>query len=377
MIMPRASHAPRLVVGGVAEVTGWKDTPTGKWAGIVHALAGRYEVSDAVQVHLPQWRNRLDQARSVHPSKERWRSRASLSPAAFEARSRLLSDALAERADDYDLLVLLQTMCAPTERAPGKPYVIYTDNTFPLMRRGWPAGAASSRSAARRWQERERRTAQGAGAVFTMSGFVRESFITDYGVDPDRVHAVGAGANRMLPSLEEPWDGPPTALFVGFDFERKGGRAVVEAWRRVVRDMPEARLRVIGRGRPSEDDPPGISFEAPVPGGALADLYRQATLFVLPSIFEPFGFAFLEAMGHGLPVVAADTCAMPEIVEDGVTGSLVPPGDPEPLAAALLDLLRDRDKARAMGRRGYHRVRERWQWSHVADRMAPVLDAAV
>ena len=97
--------------------------------------------------------------------------------------------------------------------------------------------------------------------------------------------------------------------------------------------------------------------------------YQQADLFVLLSRRESFGLVLAEAMACGLPVVATTAGAIPEVVEDGVTGVLVPPDDPKTLANAILSLLSDGPRLQAMGRAGVERVRERFTWDKVAQRV--------
>ena len=100
----------------------------------------------------------------------------------------------------------------------------------------------------------------------------------------------------------------------------------------------------------------------------LAELYTSATVFVLPSMFDAWGHVFIEAMGYGLPCIGTAICAMPEIIDDGVTGRLVARGEPEPLASAMIELLSDPEKSERMGRAAHARVLEQLTWSHVADR---------
>jgi glycosyltransferase involved in cell wall biosynthesis len=97
--------------------------------------------------------------------------------------------------------------------------------------------------------------------------------------------------------------------------------------------------------------------------------YQQADLFVLPSRRESFGLVLAEAMACGLPVVTTTAGAIPEVVEDGVTGVLVPPDDPEALANAVVSLLSDRPRMQAMQAAGAKRVRERFTWDQVAQRV--------
>ena len=98
-------------------------------------------------------------------------------------------------------------------------------------------------------------------------------------------------------------------------------------------------------------------------------LIQAGDIFVLPSLAEPFGLVILEAMALGRPVIATDAGGPPEIVEEGVTGLLVPPSDPPALAAAIRRLLSDRKAAEAMGRGGQERFQARFTAARMAQDM--------
>jgi glycosyltransferase involved in cell wall biosynthesis len=99
---------------------------------------------------------------------------------------------------------------------------------------------------------------------------------------------------------------------------------------------------------------------------------------VVPSLWdEPFGFVIVEAMAAGRPVVAYRVGGIPEIIEDGVSGRLAPRGDVEELTRAVLDLLNDEEKARAMGRAGRERVETRFHSRTLADRYLELLRGLV
>jgi glycosyltransferase involved in cell wall biosynthesis len=100
----------------------------------------------------------------------------------------------------------------------------------------------------------------------------------------------------------------------------------------------------------------------------IAALLSGCALFVLPSLWEAFGIASLEAMVCGKAVVASDCGGIPEVVRDGETGLLVPPGDAEALAHAIITLLHDNARREAFGRRGRQIALDQWSWSAVADR---------
>jgi starch synthase len=99
-------------------------------------------------------------------------------------------------------------------------------------------------------------------------------------------------------------------------------------------------------------------------------LLTHATVFACPSVYEPLGIVNLEAMACGTAVVGSRTGGIPEVVAEGVTGLLVPPGDPEALAAALNVLLRDPDRAQAMGQAGRKRAVAEFGWPAIAARTA-------
>jgi alpha-maltose-1-phosphate synthase len=99
-------------------------------------------------------------------------------------------------------------------------------------------------------------------------------------------------------------------------------------------------------------------------------LLTHATVFACPSLYEPLGIVNLEAMACATAVVASRTGGIPEVVSDGVTGLLVEPDDPAALADALNVLLRDPERARAMGQAGRIRAETEFSWTAVAEQTA-------
>jgi glycosyltransferase involved in cell wall biosynthesis len=104
-----------------------------------------------------------------------------------------------------------------------------------------------------------------------------------------------------------------------------------------------------------------VKFLGRQDAGRVRGLLRGAAALVVPSIYEGMPLVILEAMEAGVPVVASRVSGIPEVVEDGVTGWLVPPEDPEALAAALAEVLEHPDEARKRGEAGRRRVDERFR----------------
>jgi glycosyltransferase involved in cell wall biosynthesis len=157
-------------------------------------------------------------------------------------------------------------------------------------------------------------------------------------------------------------------LFVGRDWERKGGPDLLAAFEIVRPRHPGARLIVAGCS--PRIDVEGVTVLGEVDPGVLSQEYRRAAVFCLPTLVEPFGIVFVEALTHGLPVVATSVGAVPDIVQDGETGYLTTPRDVSGLADRLSALLSDPQQGRRFGELGRQRVRERYTWPAVVEAMA-------
>ena len=123
---------------------------------------------------------------------------------------------------------------------------MFTDNTYSLTKRHFPAWAPLPARQSRRWAELEAITCRDARYVFVPSDLVRDTMIADYGCEPERVVRVGFGTAIYEPELPpRSWD-TQVALFVGIQFARKGGPTLLEAWAEVARELPDAELWVVG-----------------------------------------------------------------------------------------------------------------------------------
>jgi len=178
----------------------------------------------------------------------------------------------------------------------------------------------------------------------------------------------------------------PVAVFVGRPIREKGLPELLQAFARVREQLPGARLLLIGATMMGSGNPDGLEEvrgwvndwgieDAVHLAGMRTDverLLRGADLLVLPSHREGMPRSILEAMATGLPVVATDIRGCREEVVDGETGLLVPIHDPVRLADAILRILDDPEKRRAMGDAGRRRVEELFDEEKVLDRQIEV-----
>jgi glycosyltransferase involved in cell wall biosynthesis len=228
----------------------------------------------------------------------------------------------------------------------------------------------------------EEETACQMDVIFTMSECVRQSFISDYHVPPYRVCAIGGGINlSRIPPIDLAKDYcAQRILFVGSDFQRKGGPQLLQAFRILREAFPRATLDITGPGSlPSL--PPGVFFHGflskadPAQRVRLEELFRGATIFALPSLYEPFGIAPLEAMLYQVPCVVTNAWALRESVCSGLNGELVPAGDADALASALMRMLSDPGRLARMGREARNLALSRHTWGHVVERMRVAIEA--
>lgn len=377
------SPAPPRILGVIDGAPFDPATWSGSSRGLFGALERRETLAGAVDAHS-RVLDRAAQAASVAPGRRRWWQRytGGVYPAAGLVRrartalaTRRAGD-LPERADAvlqvgawYDLSGL---------RGPRLRASYHDGNLATFLRR--PDVEVDPRSrAVRTALERERRLYDRMDLILAMSAWLARAFVEDFGQDPAKVVAVGAGANLddlpPDPHRDAESFASPRVLFVGKgDFARKGGPQLRDAFAELRGARPEAELWLVGPP-PAADPRPGerwlgrIDRRTPAGEAELRGLYSRATVFALPSLYEPFGIALLEAMAYALPCLAADGCAMPEIVADGDTGLLAVPGDAGSLAANLRALTHDPERSRSMGAAGRRRLVERYTWDAVGGRI--------
>lgn len=212
--------------------------------------------------------------------------------------------------------------------------------------------------------------------------FAQRYFAGEYTIVPNGVETLRF--NTEVSPLVEWRDGRPTALFVGrFEEPRKGFPLLLTAFASVQRQMPDARLVVVGRGDPgpfkAQASALGLHSVHFVGAASAEDLpryYRSADVFCAPSTGqESFGIILAEAMSSGCPVVASDIEGYSQVVTHRREGLLVPPQNTDALAVALLQVLGDPVLQRDLARSGPDTA-ARYAWADVSERVIAVYERA-
>ena len=294
------------------------------------------------------------------------------------------------RDPDYDVVHDNQSLCyaLPELADRGYPVVATVHHPITVDREVTLAEAEGlgERLLVRRWYRflrMQQTVVPQLSHIVTVSEAARDRTVSDFAADPDAVRVVHNGVDtgtfepRTGGVERDETAGSERATYrllttVSADAPVKGVRYLLRAFAQV-RGSVDAELIVVG-----EFDDGGnadglaeelgvadaVTTHAGVTTDRLVDLYASADVAVVPSVYEGFGLPAGEAMACGVPVVATDGGALPEVVGDA--GVRVPAGDADALATAIVDLLGDPDRRRRLRRRGRERVVEEFAWTDAA-----------
>src|SRR5271157_926982 len=220
--------------------------------------------------------------------------------------------------------------------------------------------------------EQERRAIQNAAAVTAPSRDILEKTRAFYGLELGDAEVIpnptGPATEHWRLDRADPW----RVLFVGRFDRLKGGDLIIDAFARVLQEVPEARLWFVGPDRgcdtsngrtwsieeyvrdrlPDALESKRVEWLGPQPFSALASLRRQAFVSVVCSVYETFPNAVIESLALGCPIVAANVGGIPEIVRDEVNGLLHRASDPVDLASKIIRLMKAPKMAAALGQQG-------------------------
>ena len=353
---------PKVAVAAVGD----PDSPA-TWSGTTAGvLAGLRELgvrTRPLDLTLPVAIEQPLLALAAAPTRNRYDAQSAA--LTMEARSRIAARRLGEGGVDGVIQVGTTFALGADAR-----YVTLEDMT---LRQGisiHPVFSRMSPSAVASWERRRARIYRDATMCTVASHWAGESLLADYGIAPERIAVVGLGANyRADTEAERPWE-IPRFLFIGIDWERKGGPLLLRAFSRLREDHPDATLDIAG-GHPTLDAP-GVHAHGRLSHARaddrrlIGELFARATCFVMPSVVEPFGIAHIEAASAGVASIGTSAGGPRDLIgADG--GLIVDPGDEDGLLDAMRRLA-DPVTAQRMGETARRRSLL-YTWEKVAERL--------
>jgi len=268
------------------------------------------------------------------------------------------------------------------------PYSVFPEDLsdVPLVVNTWGSDVISRSPETAEHTQRKRAVLNAADRVLASSEYLARATCNYAGWSNGRVvtNYWGVDLDQFRPSggrVEEPVIG-----FVKQLHPHYGPDVLLEAFARVRKAIPPARLLVAGCGdmeqvlkrRASElGISSHIQWLGQVSYGDIPALYARMGVSVMPSLCEALGVAALESQAMMVPVVASNVGGIPEVVLDGATGLLVPPGDPQALVDGIIKILSDRDLRHRLGEQGRKHVEQRFDWNKTIDRMVKTYQEVV
>ncbi len=337
----------------------------------------KYLKQKAEVVILPFDVGRIDKfinlTRTFSIRRECWRERSKKNSFIFRKRSLVLGKMIKNICNNKsDVIFFFEALYSPgLGESLYKPFIIYEDSTPMLTRTKWPTWAPDT-SLSKEYSILHNSVYKNASKILATNELCRKSLIKDYGISPSLVNTVYQGCNFNT-YLEGKRDiNKKHILFVGHEFDRKGGYILLEAFKQVRSTIPSTQLIIVGDSLRIKQD--GVTVLGRISDRQrLMDIYEKSHIFVLPSYFDPMPNAAIEAMGLGIPVVVSNSCGTSEIINDGKSGFVVPTGNVNELADRLIHLLRNPSLAKMIGSAGCNLVRKRFKWEIISDNVFEIL----
>ena len=236
----------------------------------------------------------------------------------------------------------------------------------------------------RKW-ELNRDLFRSARHIVSWSKWARQGLADEYEVPSTKVTVIPPGVTVQewhRPVPRQPHNGPVKILFVGGNLERKGGLLLLEAFRQLRSEheqgrLPAVELHLVTRDQVEKEPCLYVYNEMQANSAPLKQLYFDSDIFCLPTFGDCLPMVLSEAGATELPVVSTDVAAIPEIVEDGVTGFIIPPGDTRAITAALRRLVQDPVLRQQQGQRARQLVDEQFDAAKNAFRLLALLKQIV
>ncbi|MFH0925334.1 MAG: glycosyltransferase family 4 protein [bacterium] len=337
------------------------------------ALREEFSRVTAASASLKGVRRWINLVKTFHPNISVWKERSYKNRYCFRSQSAKVQKVIKNRSE-VDYILQSQTMFSPGMRLEELklPFGIYIDYTIAKAQRDYPLWAPVKKRDYCWWFEQERRLFQHARHIFTFSKPVRDSVINDYDIPDTKIFCVRAGT-PFTPVEKSPQRKEiKRFLFVGRDYYGKGAEYLLSAFCDLKKVHNDIHLTVIGCRLPKEY-PGVVNIPFISDREQLQQIFLASDAFVLPSVAEPFGYVFLEAMACGLPCIGTNTGGIVDIIIDNETGFIVPPGNVEKLREKIEELILNPQLANSFGECGLRRVKQEFQWKVVVQKIKKII----
>jgi len=265
-------------------------------------------------------------------------------------------------------LFSIQTQSMFDASVDGIPHFVYTDHTH-LANSNYDK-ISSLLISKKDWLNQEKKIYENALVNFTTSEFAANSIENDYGIDREKIQVVYSGIiNVDFPDeIPQKDQRDIKILFVGFNWERKGGDVLLKAFEQVNYHFPYTELHIVGCTPMINKR--GVKVLGKLNKEELEKELKECHIFCMPSYREPSAVALIEAAAYGMPIVATNVGGSSDRVIENFNGFLTNPGDYKDLSRKLIFLVRNLDIAKEFGKNGRELVKRKFLWNIVGEKIA-------
>ncbi len=278
----------------------------------------------------------------------------------------MISDKIKKTTRGKEYRFTFQTQSIFNGKIDNIPHYVYTDHTT-RTNLLYPSIDPKSFMRSKRFIKRvETKLYQEATMIFTFGSLAAHSLTTQYLIPEEKILVVYSGSNaHSQTNFNAQKYCAKNILFIGIDWERKGGPTLLKVFKKVLANHPDASLTIVGCN-PPKFHLPNCEVVGKIPVADIAKYYEAASIFCLPTLREPFGVVFVEAMSFRLPIVANNIGSIPELVVNDRNGYLIN-NDVDGYAHAICSLIEDPTKSMKMGEAGYQLSQTIFQWKNVGN----------
>jgi glycosyltransferase involved in cell wall biosynthesis len=282
--------------------------------------------------------------------------------------TQLLNKHIQQAAKGKNYKFTFQTRHMFNGKIKGIPHFIYTDHTM-LTNLLYPDINPRQYMRSQKFIKKiEQAIYEDATMIFTCGSLPTYSLINQYKIPKEKALTVYAGSNVPNKFVENDAKyAYKNILFVGVDWKRKGGPVLLEVFEKVLQKHEDASLTIVGCS-PKNIKLPNCTVVGKIKEDQVPEYYNKATIFCLPTLREPFGIVFVEAMHYKLPIVANNIGSIPDMIINDFNGYLVDNNVNE-YADRICNLLDDPKKCKQLGENGYTYAQSKFTWELVGETM--------
>ncbi len=270
--------------------------------------------------------------------------------------------------DKIDWLLFVSDHCIPPKMEGKYRYAVYKDAILRTQKKFIQDKRLGKKRFFRFQEKSSRIDTERMDLVFTQNEWTRQEIIRHYSISKDKVLNVGFGVNLRPYYGEKNYDNELLLIVLRKGTEKyKGLLLLLDAFNILLKVKPEVKLAVVGTDIGNNHQNVNCYFKQS--REVTVELFKKASLYVMPALYEPNGITYLEALANKTPIVGLNRFAVPEFSGYGKWGFIVQNEDPDELAKVIEKALSDKDKLKDMGIKGQQFVQERFRWELVADKM--------